>query len=472
MTQVVDNLDGRKYKQLMVEHCDITMLIMNEDGIILDSNPGLSELCGLTDEHIIGNTISSLLQSVSSDIMDEVAGNLYASKNYIVLSNRRYKLMHQLGYEIPVEVTIKNLTAPVKPCYLVEIFDSSEYESIKGAFVDNERRLTFALEVGSDGFWEWEINSAYFYASPKNYTMLGYAVNSFPNTREYWVQLINPDDRNSFSHKIEMAKETGFFEHVYRMMHSDGEYRWIFSKGRTLEFDKMGKPKLLLGTRTDITDKIRHREHIMSATMEAEDRARRRISNDIHDGLQQTLTIVSMHLEHVKKELIKLSPDTTTHFDTAWNALQIAITESRSIAHELMPKAIEDYGLVQAVESMLNMIRSSSGIEIHYYTNLEANRLEFKKEVSLYRIVQESVQNIIKHAKATEVSISLIRHQNLVQLMVEDNGLGFRYSDNSLAARGLGIMSMRNRASSIGGTFHIESQPGKGTTLVVEAFAQ
>jgi len=138
----------------------------------------------------------------------------------------------------------------------------------------------------------------------------------------------------------------------------------------------------------------------------------------------------------------------------------------RRLAVELRPKALDDFGLVAALERLTESFTEQTGIAVGFESLLPAARLTPEIETALYRIVQESLTNIVKHAQAHNVSIVLGRKSNTVSVIVEDDGVGF--DPDRPREGGLGLIGMRERVSLIGGRLTIESRPGAGTTFVAE----
>jgi PAS domain S-box-containing protein len=213
-----------------------------------------------------------------------------------------------------------------------------------------------------------------------------------------------------------------------------------------------------------IIEKKLSEDRILATILETEDRERARLAKDVHDNLGQILMAVSLNLESVSKETNLLGNKNQSKLSNALHYLGQAIQESRELAHSLMPKAISDYGYTLAVQSLIEKL-GAENLSINFYHNLEQQRLESKIELALFRITQEALTNIFKHSEASEVTIQLIKHSDLLILTIEDNGKGFNYDQKQ---KYFGINSMRNRTIAISGIFTIETKPGLGTTLMIE----
>lgn len=216
-----------------------------------------------------------------------------------------------------------------------------------------------------------------------------------------------------------------------------------------------------------LIEKKQSEEETVAAILATEDRERARIAKELHDSLGQLLMAISLNLEGLKKDRDKLAERNQQKLDKALQFLQDAITEGRNISHNLMPKAINDYGYVLAVQSMLEGYQKLEHIEFIFYDNLDNKRLPQKVELALFRITQEAITNILKHAQAQQVSIQLMHYPDVIMLIIEDDGKGFD-AQEKLGKQQFGLNSMRNRSNSISGTLTIESRPQQGTVIMVE----
>jgi signal transduction histidine kinase len=141
------------------------------------------------------------------------------------------------------------------------------------------------------------------------------------------------------------------------------------------------------------------------------------------------------------------------------------LQDVRRLAVELRPKALDDFGLVPAIERLTETFHEHTGIEVDLEPQLGAERLPSDVETTLYRITQEALTNVVKHAQARHVSIVLTRRDGSVSAVIEDDGRGFGTGNDS---SGLGLIGMRERIALVDGRLEVESAPGSGTTLSIE----
>jgi signal transduction histidine kinase len=191
---------------------------------------------------------------------------------------------------------------------------------------------------------------------------------------------------------------------------------------------------------------------------------RRRLARELHDETGQALTSILLGLKQVEEAG---SPEAAR---AAAAELREQIVETlqnvRRLAVELRPSALDDFGLAPAVERLAEAFGEQSGIAVDIQTNLDSQRLAPEVETALYRIVQEALTNVAKHAEATHVSIVVTRRESSVSVVIEDDGQGFGAGGGT--GDGLGLVGMKERVGLLGGRLALESTEGAGTTVVAE----
>ncbi len=196
----------------------------------------------------------------------------------------------------------------------------------------------------------------------------------------------------------------------------------------------------------------------------AQELERRRLARELHDETGQALTSILLGLKTVEEAR---SREEARAAAAGLRELVVAtLQDVRRLALELRPKALDDFGLVPALERLTESFAEQTGIAVDLEARLAGERLPSEVETALYRIVQEALTNVVKHARAERVSILLTRKDGSVAAVIEDDGQGF--SPASAGADGLGLAGMRERVGLLDGRLAIESAEGAGTTLVVE----
>ena len=198
--------------------------------------------------------------------------------------------------------------------------------------------------------------------------------------------------------------------------------------------------------------------------VEAQELERRRLARELHDETGQALTSILLGLKSLEE---KLGDAGSRAAAAALRELVVAtLQDVRRLAVELRPSALDDFGLVAALERLTTSFSEQTGIEIDFEASIANERLPEEVEIALYRIVQESLTNVVKHARARHVSILLARRNGAVKVVIEDNGQGFDPSED--ANGGFGLVGMRERLALLGGRLEIESSGDDGTTIAAE----
>jgi signal transduction histidine kinase len=193
------------------------------------------------------------------------------------------------------------------------------------------------------------------------------------------------------------------------------------------------------------------------------------VARELHDQLGQELTGLRLNLNSLKARSVD-RVDLHEQIDTLDAIAQQLDRDVDFLVWELRPTALDDFGLQAALVRHAHNWSKLSGVtaEIHS-TGLDGERLPADVETVLFRVAQEALNNIARHARASRVDVVLERRANQVALIVEDDGIGFDPSDEAALAERMGLSGMRERANLIGAAIHVESAPGKGTTIFVRA---
>ncbi|HVI48106.1 MAG TPA: tetratricopeptide repeat protein [Chitinophaga sp.] len=203
---------------------------------------------------------------------------------------------------------------------------------------------------------------------------------------------------------------------------------------------------------------------VLEAMVQGEEKERTRLSKDLHDGVGGLLSAVKMHFGALKHERIFLQTD--SGFNHALGMLDDAIGEVRKTAHNLMPEVLARMGLSGALRLYCQNVSHSRKLTIGFYSIGKIDRFKGNFELSVYRIVQELVNNIIKHSCASEALVQLTQHDQLLTITVEDNGIGFSLQTGEQS--GMGLNSLYNRIRALNGKLDMHTTPGKGTTAYIE----
>jgi two-component system, NarL family, sensor kinase len=206
----------------------------------------------------------------------------------------------------------------------------------------------------------------------------------------------------------------------------------------------------------------------MSAMLEGQEGERKRIAQDLHDRLGSMLSMVKLHFKSVEENIQVLRESNLIMYSKANDLLDEACEEVRKIANDLNSGVLNKFGLIPALKSLQDSILATGQLKIEVLDfGFDENRLDFNIEINLYRIIQELLSNILKHSKATEVTIQLLKKEKRLNIVVEDNGIGFDINVIK-NKKGMGLKNMESRVDSLNGDFNIDSGKGAGTTITID----
>ena len=199
------------------------------------------------------------------------------------------------------------------------------------------------------------------------------------------------------------------------------------------------------------------------AVVDSEEKERTRIAKELHDGLGQLLSSAKLNISSLEDNIVK---DDEYLLKNSLKIIDEAVVEVRSISHNLMPTALMNYGLKEAIKELCRRVNDSKKIIIDFNSEKFDIKLIKETEIILYRIIQEIINNMLKHSKADKINIELTNSQNTLKLYINDNGVGFDKSEIS-RSKGIGWQNIYSRVSILNGEIIVNSQIGKGTEIEI-----
>ena len=353
---------------------------------------------------------------------------------------------------------------------LMEHFSS--LEDIKQA---NER-FDIMMMATHDLVWDWNLETNEVYRDPvglKN--VYGMEFNGPIHNILNWLERIHPDDHDRVEkvmYEIMQAEDQSTFDVEYRFLRDDGHYSYVYDRGKIIR-NQQGKPVRMIGAAQDITlrkkleqellqNELGRQKAINQATVDTQEQERGEIGKELHDNVNQVLTTTKLYLDlalsnsELKDELISKSIQ---------NVIMV-INEIRQLSRSLMDPSIGDLGLVDSIHDLIDNINLTRKVK----AQLEADKkiedyLDKNHKLTVFRIIQEAMNNAIKHARATTVNIILKKNRNKAELVIEDDGIGF---SPLLVKKGVGLKNIQNRIYLINGKQQIISAPGAGCRIIIE----
>ena len=282
-----------------------------------------------------------------------------------------------------------------------------------------------------------------------------------------WAEGVHPEDLEMCLDTYKKAFDRHEPFHIeYRLRRHDGEHRWVFDHG-VPRFNFDGSFAGYIGSCIDITDLKRAEEALSTVSrrlIEAQEEERTRIARELHDDISQRMALQALNLESLKEAL----PPSATELERGIGEVQDQISDLardiQGLSHRLHSSKLDYLGLEVAAAGFCKELSERQGVEIDFNCENIPKRLSQEISLCLFRVMQEALQNAIKHSGSRHFDVSLRGGLNEIQLTVRDSGIGFD-PEKSMNGRGLGLTSMKERLKLVDGKLSVKSQPLVGSTV-------
>ena len=371
----------------------------------------------------------------------------------------------------PTDPTSKEVNIMEVACNLLRIiFENKKSEA--SLRLSNERYL-LATKATHDAIYDWDIIENTVYRGESFYSLFGYSRIQVGRI-EFLNEKLHPEDRvrviKSLKRFVE-NKSPDIWECEYRFLHASGKYVVVYDRG-FLIFNHNGEITRLVGSMMDITERkelekrlvkqeVDRQKLVAQAVVNAQEKERAEIGKELHDNVNQILSTARLYLELAKsdeKERINL-------INRSYDNIYDAINEIRSISRSLVPPSVGDLGLIESIEDLVENIRATKKLYIEFcYGGDIESLLGQKQKLMLFRIIQEQVNNVLKHANASNIIIELMIDGHMINLAVSDDGKGFDFEEVRYN-KGVGLQNIASRTELFNGKINIVTAPNKGCKL-------
>lgn len=346
----------------------------------------------------------------------------------------------------------------------------------------SEERLKLTLGAVNDGLCDWDIQSRKAYLSQRAQTMLGYSAGELNTDISSLKHLVYLEDQDFVNQKLaeHLQGKTSYYETEHRLQKKDGGCIWVLARGQVVARSNDGRALRMVGTYTDITKRKvieaalrKSEEEIRALTQRLlynSEEEKKHLAQDLHDDFGQVLTAFQLGVEMIRSHSYEGEEDFQFHCTRLLKMVETMEKDLRHICDHLRPIMLDDVGLIATLRwhiKEFEMIDRSLKIDFQ----VKGREQELSREINivLYRIFQESLNNVVKHAEASRVTVELSSLPDRVCLLVSDNGHGFSFSDNnSVKMRScFGLLGMRERAAAVEGEL-LTTSTSQGVTVQVE----
>lgn len=326
----------------------------------------------------------------------------------------------------------------------------------------SEKRYSDLFRLSPQPMWVLEQGSCRFVQVNKAaIEQYGYCEKEFLNMTLFSISLKEDSGRiTELFSSVEPGKEhpqaVRFRHHKKNGDHLEVE---MYSTPITI-----GDNNCILVVAIDITDKILYEDRLIKAILKTQDEERYEIGSELHDNVCQILAASQISLDKLKDAL----PEQKMNwFNYCREYLALALNEIRNLSHRMAPAFLDDTTMEKAFRELLRMfdIDGRFRTQLHIDDMVKKHPISIEAQLNLYRILQEQLRNILKHAKASSITVNIRIHKDQLIMSISDNGVGFRSENNE---KGIGLSNMQRRAEFFSGKMHVLSSPGQGCTINIE----
>lgn len=466
------------------------------------------------------------LELLGAKSKDELLGNLdrVLTESSMGAFTEEMILLASGGFEYQGEITHRTLQGDiiwvavhfaVPPEYqdtlsrvLVSLIDVTPRKRVEQALMESEERYRALVENSQEGVVV-VVGCKPVFINEATSDILGYSLNELPLLSS--KEIVHPQDANSVSEQLKKyvdgQRKEGFA--TCRVLTKSGHEKWItmsvkpivwggqnaelqiltdisahkileeelraahrdMEKRVNLRTSELSEANLLL--QEEVVEREKAQEHIFALTKDiilVQEAERQRIARDLHDNVAQDLSSIVLKLETLFDGHDRIDPELYNRGDAAARVVKKAIAAVRDIAYGLRPPALDQLGLTRALENYCQEIARRAGVLIDFFsTGIESGTMDSDTEINVYRMLQEALNNVAKHARASKVTVRMVKSHPDIILRIEDNGRGFDVARRLAQAadeKRMGIRSMEERARLIGGSMEIQSLAGKGTRII------
>ncbi len=449
----------------IVESTDDAIVSKNLDGIIMTWNRGAQRMFGFSEAEAVGHPIFIIVPPELRQEEESILHNARAREN---LEHYETARVTKEGRKIDVSLTISPLsdTAGRIVGFSSIARDITERKRAEEELTKSEKR--FRLMADSAPMLVW-MSGPDTLATDFNKAWLEFTGRTLQQELgNGWTHNLHPDDLrrylDTYTYAFEKKQK---FTVEYRMRRRDGEYRWMLDQSvpRFLDDDTFAG---YVGYCLDISDQKEARAariELGGRLIRAQEAERGRIARELHDNINQRLALLANAVQEVEQAAPKnQDPLQKKRLRELWQLTSEIGNDIQQISHQLHPSKLHYLGLAAAVQDLCREFSRQHKFEIECLVHDLPQDLDETVSLNLFRTVQESLRNVVKHSQARNVKVELRRELNVIELRVSDDGIGFN-PEQARENHGLGLVSMGERLRSVGGEFSIWSKPPLGTEV-------
>ncbi len=325
--------------------------------------------------------------------------------------------------------------------------------------------------VTTDAIWEWDMQTGEIFRNQNLMDLIGFSPKS-SFSLGWWFKRIHPDDRRKVRDTIKnvVDKKLKSWASEYRFKKATGDYINVIDKGFVIFENELAVK--MIGSLSDVSqlkelesklidEQIRRQKDITETIFSVQEKERTRIGHELHDNVNQILSTCKLFMDMIKTS----TPEDDDLKGKVKEYILSAIEEIRKLSKEMVTPQLKENGLIASINTLVDDLKATNAMNVFFYHQDEVEVISNGKKVTLFRIVQEQIKNTLKYSKAKNLTIHLYTIDDDIQLLVEDDGVGFEAKQTR---RGIGLSNIYERTRFYNGKLQIKTAPGQGCKMIVD----
>ncbi len=450
----------------LFEQASLGIAVEDLEGTLLLANPALCSMLGYAENELCGMNCSQFANP--EDSADDWALFQQLRAGLIDQYSLEKRYVRKDGAQIwgRLNVSLLENSDGGSPLVFAFLENITERRRTEDALRESEQRFRLAAYAGKMFSYEWDAATNVMARSGEYAEMLCTDKVEQLTTGEQILAKVHPDDREKvLAADAALSAEKPHLRVCHRMARPDGSVIWVEKTGLA-HFNEQGEILRIVGMVADVTERKLAEAALADMNrrlIEAQEQERSRIARELHDDIGQRLALLAIELEQLHQDPPDLPEVRSRMGELQKQASEIA-TDIQTLSHELHSTKLEYLGPVAAMRGLCRELGEQTKVQIDFTSQDLPNPLPPNISLCLFRVLQESLRNAIKHSGARHVEVGLRGTPDEIHLAVSDRGVGFD-SEAAKEGQGLGLVSMEERLKLLKGTLSIESQRRRGTTI-------
>jgi PAS domain S-box-containing protein len=448
----------------IVESSDDAIMSLDLNGVITSWNAGAQRMYGYTESEALGRKGTMI---IPPELREEEAKVLQRLRTGEKVEHHETVRLSKEGKRIDVSLTISPLRDSTGNIFGVSKIarDITLSKKAEAALRESEERFRHVANAAPVMIWMSGPDKlcTYFNQTWLNFT--GRPLHA--ELGNGWAQGVHPDDlEGCLKTYVSSFDRREIFEMEYRLRRHDGEYRWVFDRGAP-RFTSDGSFAGYIGSCIDVTERKLAEEALSSVSrklIEAHEEERTWIAREMHDDFNQRIALLKVNLDRLKQGLPASAVEIHKGIEEASEQVSNLGSEIQALSHRLHSSKLEYLGLETAAASFCRELSEEHGADVEFHSESVPKHLPQEIALCLFRVLQESLQNALKHSGSKRCEVSLKGTANKIELTVRDSGVGFDLEE-AITKHGLGLISMKERLKLVQGELFVDSLFAQGTVI-------